>query len=65
MKGHRVTRPRDCKARIYSTCIGTDTARQWTDAMTRAINEAVGESDPEIAKVMANVLEQMAMGMAR
>lgn len=45
--------------------IGTDTARQWTDAMTRAINEAVGESDPEIAKVMANVLEQMAMGMAR
>ncbi len=40
-------------------------ARQWSDAMARAIDETVGASDPEIAKVMTNVLEQMALGMAR
>ena len=45
--------------------IDADTARQWTEAMSRAIDETVGASDPEIAKVMANVLEQMALGMAR
>lgn len=41
------------------------TARQWMAAMKRAIDETVGGRDPEIAKVMCDVLQQMAMGMAR
>ncbi|MES2491831.1 MAG: group II truncated hemoglobin [Pseudomonadota bacterium] len=45
--------------------IDRGTARQWTDAMTRAIDETVAASDAEIAKALAGVLERMAMGMAR
>ena len=40
------------------------TARQWIDAMHRAIDDVVGGSDPEIAAAMLDVLKQMAAGMA-
>ena len=57
--------PGRCMMSIHKAFpIDADTARQWADAMGRAINDTIGESDPEIAKVMTNVLEQMAMGMA-
>ena len=57
--------PGRCMMSIHKNFpIEADTARQWADAMGRAINETIGESDPEIAKVMTNVLEQMATGMA-
>jgi hemoglobin len=45
--------------------IGADTARQWVIAMRRAIDETVAASDPEIAKAMGDVLEQMAGGMIK
>ena len=40
------------------------TARQWTEAMGRAIEETVGARDPEFARAMTEALAQMAMGMA-
>lgn len=45
--------------------ITAETGRQWMDAMRRAIDETVGGNDPEIAKAMTDVLQQMATGMAR
>jgi len=45
--------------------ITAETSGQWMDAMRRAIEETVGEADPQIAKAMLVVLEQMATGMAR
>lgn len=45
--------------------ISAETSAQWMDAMRRAVNETVGGSDPEIAKAMLLVLEQMVQGMAR
>jgi hemoglobin len=44
--------------------ITSGTARQWADAMTRAIAETA-VSDREIADAMAEVLGRMASGMAR
>jgi hemoglobin len=45
--------------------VTAQTARQWLEAMARAIDETVGGRDPEIAKAMNDVLQQMAHGMAR
>lgn len=45
--------------------VTAETARQWMEAMRRAIDETVGGRDPEIAKTMLDVLQQMAGGMAR
>jgi hemoglobin len=42
--------------------ITRETTQQWIDAMRRAINEVVVD-DPQIAQVMAGVLEEMALGM--
>jgi hypothetical protein len=33
------------------------------DAMRQALDDVIGGSDPEIAKVMGDVLQQMATGM--
>jgi len=44
--------------------ITAETARQWTMAMGRAIDETLGERDPEMARAMVDALHQMAMGMA-
>lgn len=41
------------------------TARQWTQAMHRAIDDILGQRDPEIAAALAARLEQMAEAMAR
>lgn len=41
-------------------------AGQWSEAMQRAIADAAPEvADPQLAKAMGGVLEQMARGMAR
>lgn len=45
--------------------ISAETSAQWMGAMGRAVNETVGERDPEIAKALLLVLEQMATGMSR
>lgn len=45
--------------------VTAQTARQWIEAMDRAIDEIVGGGDPEMAKAMQEVLHQMARGMAR
>ena len=44
--------------------IDTITARQWAEAMRRAIADA-RPPDQQIAAALAGVLEQMALGMAR
>lgn len=57
--------PGRCMMSIHKAFpIDAETARQWADAMARAIEDTIGANDPEIAKVMTNVLEQMAIGMA-
>ena len=45
--------------------ISTDVASQWSSAMTRAIDEVLGESDPPLAQEMSRVLDQMAQSMGR
>jgi hemoglobin len=40
-------------------------ADQWADAMVRAIDGVLGESDPPLAKEMGRVLDQLARGMGR
>lgn len=45
--------------------ITPDTARQWLEAMHRAIDETVGARDPEIARAMLDVLKRMTTGMAQ
>jgi len=45
--------------------IGPDVAGQWAAAMRRAIHDTVGAADPDVAKAMSDVLDQMAMGMVR
>lgn len=45
--------------------ISVDVAGQWADAMGRAIDEVLGESDPPLAKEMARVMGQLARGMGR
>ncbi|MFC3175116.1 group II truncated hemoglobin [Novosphingobium bradum] len=58
--------PGRCMMSVHKPlAITADTARQWVEAMRRAIGDVVGESDPQIAKAMGDVLEQMASGMAR
>jgi hemoglobin len=42
--------------------IGEASARQWADAMTRAVRECV--ADPQLAEKMAEALSGMALGMA-
>jgi hemoglobin len=44
--------------------IDREVAGQWAEAMKRAIAD-VAPADTEIAKALADVLEQMALGMAR
>jgi len=44
--------------------ITPESARQWMAAMRRAIDDTVGSKDPDIARAMSEVLEQMAAGMA-
>lgn len=44
--------------------ITAETARQWLDAMRRAIDDTVADRDPEIARAMLDVLGQMTAGMA-
>lgn len=44
--------------------IGRDTAGQWAQAMRRALAETA-VADREVADAMAEVLERMALGMAR
>lgn len=58
--------PGRCMMSVHKpfTILG-DTAGQWAGAMRRAIGEVVGESDPEIAKAMGDVLEQLCMGMVK
>jgi hemoglobin len=45
--------------------ISHDVAGQWAQAMRRAIEGVLGESDPPLAAEMARVLEQLALGMGR
>ncbi|MFM5907681.1 MAG: globin [Novosphingobium sp.] len=45
--------------------ISAQVAGQWADAMGRAVNDELGESDPPLAKEMARVLDQMARSMGR
>lgn len=45
--------------------ISTDVAGQWSSAMTRAIDQVLGESDPPLAQEMTRVLDQMARSMGR
>ena len=58
--------PGRCMMSIHkSHAITADTAGQWAEAMRRAIDDTVGPADPEIAKAMGDVLEQLALGMAK
>lgn len=45
--------------------ISVDVAGQWASAMTRAIDEVLGESDPPLAREMSRILDQMARSMGR
>jgi hemoglobin len=57
--------PGKCMMSMHAPfAISRDTARQWADAMRRAIADA-GPADQEIAGAMTEVLERMALGMAR
>lgn len=47
-----------------SFTISRDVARQWADAMRRAIAD-VAPADAQLATAMGGVLEDMALGMAR
>jgi len=61
--------PGRCMMSIHKPfTIGADTAGQWAEAMRRAVEGAIeaGEAaDPQLAKAMAGVLEELALGMAR
>ncbi|MEP7222223.1 MAG: group II truncated hemoglobin [Novosphingobium sp.] len=58
--------PGRCMMSIHKDyTIGADTAGQWADAMHRAIQEELGETDPQIASEMSRVLQQLCMGMVR
>jgi hemoglobin len=45
--------------------IGTAVAGQWSDAIGRAIDAELAESDPPLAAEMKRVLQQLALGMGR
>nr|WP_198148574.1 group II truncated hemoglobin [Sphingomonas sp. Y57] len=56
--------PGKCVMSVHGgIAIGAGTARQWTDAMRRAIADQT--SDPDLAARMADALEGMALAMAR
>lgn len=44
--------------------VNSQTARQWADAMRRAIEDCPPD-DPRVGKAMADVLEKIAQGMIR
>lgn len=44
--------------------ITAETTREWLDAMARAVDETLGQRDPDLAKAMIEALQQMALGMA-
>jgi hemoglobin len=57
--------PGKCMMSMHAPfAIGRETARQWAEAMRRAIHDAA-PADPDIAQALADVLERMALGMAR
>ena len=57
--------PGKCMMSAHSqVAIDRDTAGQWAEAMKRAIADAA-PADAEIAGRMSEVLERMALGMAR
>ena len=57
--------PGRCVMSIHKPfAIRTEVAQQWADAMRRAIHD-VAPGDEVLAKAMAGVLEEMALGMAR
>ncbi|WP_227711418.1 group II truncated hemoglobin [Novosphingobium ovatum] len=57
--------PGRCMMSMHSGfTISDQTAGQWAQAMRRAI-ESVATADQQMAKAMAGVLEELAMGMAR
>ena len=50
---------------MHAPCaIDRETARQWAEAMRRAIADAA-PADLGIAKALADALSQMALGMAK
>ena len=61
--------PGRCMMSIHKPfAISADTAGQWASAMRRAVEDAIAAhdtADPQLAKAMAGVLEEMALGMAR
>lgn len=60
-----VANPGKCMMSMHAPfVIKRDTARQWAEAMRRAIADAETK-DAEIADALADVLERMALGMAR
>ncbi|MFC3670813.1 group II truncated hemoglobin [Novosphingobium pokkalii] len=57
--------PAKCMVSLHSPfAIDRDTAGQWAEAMRRAIAD-VAPADVDVAQAMGDVLERMALGMAR
>lgn len=57
--------PGKCMMSMHAPfAITRDTAQQWADAMGRAIADAA-PADREIAEALSDVLQRMALGMAR
>lgn len=57
--------PGKCMASLHGPfAIGRETSAQWAEAMRRAIAD-VAPADREIADALADVLQRMALGMAR
>lgn len=44
--------------------ITAETTGEWLDAMGRAVDEVLGQRDPELAAALLDALRQMAQGMA-
>lgn len=56
--------PGRCMMSVHKPYVITkDVAGQWADAIARAIDDVLGESDPPLAKEMTRVLDQLARGM--
>ena len=57
--------PGKCMVSLHGPfAIDRDTAGQWAGAMRRAIAD-VAPADVDVAQAMGDVLERMALGMAR
>jgi hemoglobin len=57
--------PGKCMVSLHSPfAIDRETAGQWAEAMRRAIAD-VAPADVDVAQAMGDVLERMALGMAR